>query len=88
MSEINYSELAKAIALELRALPSQDKIIWTAKQCAEYLGVSERHFVDRLSKSFGFPTPIKLPSDTGARGHSRWYEVELTAWVRKQKIAS
>jgi predicted DNA-binding transcriptional regulator AlpA len=88
MSGIDYNQLAKAIALELRALPSQDKIIWDASLCATYLKVSERHFVDRLSKSFGFPTPIKLPSETGAKGHSRWYATEITEWVQKQKRAS
>jgi predicted DNA-binding transcriptional regulator AlpA len=85
MTEIDYERLAEAIAVRLHALPAQTKIIWTAKQCADYIGVSERHFVDRLSKAFDFPAPIKLPTDRGRRGHARWYAVEVQDWVSKQK---
>lgn len=84
MSDIDYEKLADAVAQKLRLLPPVDKVIWTSKQCAEYLGVSERHYVDRLSKSFDFPAPIKLPSDSG-RGHARWYAVDIQEWVKKYK---
>lgn len=87
MSEIDYEKLAGEIAKKLRALPAPERIIWTAKQCAEYLGISERHYVDRLSKTYGFPTPIKLPSESG-RGHSRWYANEVQVWVVSHRNAS
>jgi predicted DNA-binding transcriptional regulator AlpA len=88
MSEFDYDKLADTIAQKLRLLPPPDKIIWTGKQCADYLGISEKHFVDRLSKSFNFPEPIKLPSETGRRGHSRWYATEIMNWVSQHKQAS
>ncbi|QEY15505.1 hypothetical protein D0C16_05665 [Cellvibrio sp. KY-GH-1] len=87
MNEIDYEKLADAVARKLQLLPPADKIIWTAKQCAEYLGVSERHYVDRLSKSHNFPAPIKLPSDSG-RGHARWYAIDIQEWVATHKRAS
>lgn len=84
MNEIDYEKLADAIANKLRLLPPPDKIIWEAEQCAQYLRVSERHYVDRLSKSYGFPSPIKLPSEKG-KGHARWYAKDIQDWVLKQK---
>ncbi|WP_039917614.1 helix-turn-helix transcriptional regulator [Cellvibrio mixtus] len=85
MNEIDYEKLADAIAQRLQALPAQARVIWTAKQCADYIGVSERHFVDKVSKAFDFPAPIKLPSDRGKRGHARWYAVEVQDWVAGHK---
>lgn len=88
MTDIDYDKLANSIAKHLKALPTPDKIIWTSKQCAEYLGMSERHYVDRVSKSAGFPLAIKLPTENGSRGHSRWYAQEIQEWVKKQKRAA
>ncbi len=85
MIEIDYDKLADAIVQRLRVLPPADKIIWTADHCADYLGVSRRHYVDRLSKTWGFPAAIKLPTDTGSRGHDRWYAAEVQQWVAQNK---
>lgn len=87
MSDIDYEKLADAVAQKLRLLPPVDKVIWTAKQCADYLGMSQRHFVDRVSKSYNFPSPIKLPSE-GGKGHAVWYAAEIQDWVAKHKRAS
>lgn len=88
MSEIDYEKLADAIARKMVAAPPPDKVIWTADQCAEYLGISRRHFVDRVSKAWEFPAAIKLPTDNGSRGHDRWYAAEIQKWVGEQKKAS
>ncbi len=89
MSEIDYEKLAGTIAQKLQLFPAPEKILWDATACAHYLSVSERHFVDWLSKQFGFPSPIVFPSRTGGgRGQSRWYAIEITNWVHKQKRAS
>ena len=88
MSEIDYEKLATTISHKLSLLPPPEKIIWSAEQCAEYLGISRRHFVDRVSKIWGFPTAIRLPTDTGSRGHDRWYAIDVQNWVEQQKKAS
>jgi len=88
MSEIDYEKLADAIARKMVTLPPADKVIWTPDQCAEYLGISRRHFVDKVSKSWKFPAAIKLPTDTGTRGQDRWYAVDIQAWVSSHKKAS
>lgn len=87
MSEIDYVKLADEIAKKLRVLPPPEKVIWTPEQCAEYLGVSKLHFVNRVSKTYEFPAPIKLPSE-GGRGHSRWYAADVQEWVATHKKAS
>lgn len=86
--EIDYDKLANAIAQKLSLLPPPDKIIWNADQCSQYLGISRRHFVDTVSKTFGFPSAIRLPTETGSRGHDRWYAVDIQNWVSKHKKAS
>lgn len=85
MIEIDYDKLADAIVQRLRALPPADKIIWSADNCADYLGVSRRHYVDKVSKTWGFPAAIKLPTETGSRGHDRWYAVDVQQWVAQHK---
>jgi len=88
MDNIDYEKLADSIAKKLRLLPPPDKVIWESKQCAEYLRISERHYVDKVSKSAGYPLAIKLPTENGSRGHSRWYAQEIQEWVKKQKRAA
>jgi predicted DNA-binding transcriptional regulator AlpA len=87
MNDIDYEKLADEIAKKMRVLPPPEKVIWTPEQCAEYLGVSKLHFVNRVSKIYGFPAPIKLPSE-GGRGHARYYAVDVQTWVSQQKKAS
>ncbi len=86
--DINVDQLADAIAKKLRLLPPTDKVLWDAKECAEYLRMSEKHFMDRVSKTMKFPKPIKLPSETGRRAHSRWYASEVMDWAKSYKQAS
>ncbi len=85
MNEMDYERLVDAIAARLHALPAQAKIILTAKHCADYIGIGESHFADRMSKAFDFPAPIKLPTDRGRRGHARWYATEVQDWVAGHK---
>lgn len=88
MSEINYNELADAIAKRMQQLPPPGEVLWSAEQCAEYLRVSQPHFMNRMAKGVTFPKPIKLPSETGKRAHSRWYMSEVTAWVKAHRQVS
>lgn len=84
---IDVDQLADAIAKKLRLLPPQEKILWDSKECSEYLRMSEKHFVDRVSKTMKFPRPIKLPSETGRRAHARWYAQDIMEWVKAHKQA-
>lgn len=83
--QIDYEKLASAIANKLGMLPPPEAIIWSSEQCANYLGIGRRHFSDRVSKSYDFPAPIKLPTVTGSKGHDRWYAIDIQAWAKKYK---
>lgn len=85
MKDIDYEKLAEAIARKLSMKTPPDKVIWTADQCAEYMGMSRRHFVDKVSKTWGFPAAIKLPTETGSRGHDRWHAIDVQSWVSQHK---
>lgn len=84
MKEIDYEEIANAVARRLMSMPPPEKVIWDSKNCSSYLCISERHFIDKISKTHAFPTAIKLPSEKG-KGHSRWLAHEVQAWVLKYK---
>lgn len=88
MTDINYNELADAIAKRMQQLPTPDQVLWSSKECASYLHVSEPHFMNRIAKGATFPAPIKLPSETGKRAHSRWFAVEVIEWVKQHRQAS
>lgn len=88
MNDINIDELVEVIAMKIQLMVPPKEILWCGKECARYLGVSPVHFMDRLSKGTSFPKPIKLPTETGKKAHSRWYASEVIAWVKKHRQAS
>jgi predicted DNA-binding transcriptional regulator AlpA len=58
-------------ATELRL--SETEELWTADQCAKYLGFSRVYFMNNISKRTTFPDP----SPVGLR----WVRSEVTAWA-------
>lgn len=81
-------ELCDAIALaviaKLQKAPPIEKVVWSGKECAEYLKVSPRHFIDRLSKHHKFPAPMRLPSE-GDKSHYRWFAADVIKWLEDQR---
>lgn len=78
----DLDNLAHAVAQRISKQNVTDETIWCAADCADYLGVSRRHFADRISNHHSFPAAIKLPSDTGKNQHRRWYAKEVIAWAK------
>lgn len=78
MSE-TIDELAAKIAARLTV--PVDQQVWTAEQCAQYLGFGLRQFRERISHRHGFPTPQALGSLT------RWRASEIVAWKREHPDA-
>lgn len=76
MPTIDYEKLATALAAKMAISP--DKVLWTPELCANYLGTSLRNFVDRISKEYDFPVPIKIGS---GKGSPRWYAQEVASWT-------
>lgn len=62
---------------------SDDKTLWTAKQCAEYLGIkSDRSFVEYTAPLPDFPRPVPIPSIRNqSNGQRRWIAKEVQDWA-------
>ena len=74
---IDYPKLAEEIVKHLPKPVDLEKW-WTAKECAEYLGVSEMHFRNVVSKTPEFPEPYLVPTSSKSvkekrRPNIRWY---------------
>lgn len=52
-----------------------DRQIWTAQECAEYLGISYHSFIKRHQHSLGFPKRLDIP------GKPRWSAKQVTDWA-------
>ncbi|WP_434627520.1 helix-turn-helix transcriptional regulator [Chromobacterium sp. CV08] len=78
------SELSKKIE-SLGAHVPVDKAIWSPATCAQYLGVSERHFAERLALKPGFPEPFNISA--GERNLvARYRAKDIIAWVERQRV--
>lgn len=79
----NIERLAQAIAERLeRRAPFADTL-WSGKECADYLIVSERHFMERIASTHGFPDPVRAITAERGRGRPRWYAGEVVKWMKK-----
>lgn len=52
-----------------------DRVIWSAQQCADYLGHSYSQFTKRTQYAEGFPKRCPIP------GYPRWRAQAVTAWA-------
>ena len=59
--------------------------LMTAKEVGQFLRMSARHVLEKVSKTPGFPKPIRFPTTSGTVGYPRWKQEEVKAWVDKLK---
>lgn len=52
-----------------------DRVIWSAQQCADYLGQSYSTFIKTTQYVEGFPSRCPIP------GQPRWSAQAVTAWA-------
>ncbi|MBM2884044.1 hypothetical protein JFK97_06540 [Chromobacterium phragmitis] len=62
-----------------------DKALWSPATCAKYLGVSERHFSERLSLLPGFPEPFNVAAGE-KRMDLRWKAKDIMSWVERKRV--
>lgn len=53
--------------------------IWTTKEIAAVLGLSQRHVAERIIHERGFPPPIR----SGKYLKKRWLKDAIFAWMNK-----
>ena len=73
---INYELLAKHIVAEQMKYPNENELLWSTKECAEYLKVSPATFRDRTSKTPGFPRPLGF-SNGEYRSQPKWLKRDV-----------
>jgi predicted DNA-binding transcriptional regulator AlpA len=74
------SELAHAVRTSTIA---PERRMWSAEDCASYLGYSVSHFRQRIAPDPSFPAPAQV--GTGPAG-LRWKAVEVTEWVESRRV--
>lgn len=52
-----------------------DRVIWTAQDCADYLGQAYKVFLRRTQHLSSFPKRCPIP------GHPRWSAQAVTSWA-------
>jgi hypothetical protein len=53
-----------------------DRVIWDAKQIAEYLGVNYHTFLKQVRYQDGFPAPL-----SAFPGHPKWSAKAVSDWA-------
>ena len=74
--DVDLDELADKIADRISRKAASADVLWDGHDCAEYLCVTRRHFVDRIAKRKGFPAERA----TGAR----WLRSEVIRWAKSR----
>ena len=72
--DLDYDELAKKIAEQLARQARASDIMWNSEECAEYLRVSRRHFMQRVKTLASFPRSCA----TGGL----WLRSEVCRWAK------
>lgn len=74
----SIKQLIYTLATPRPVIPA-DKQLWDAAACAEYLGVSSQHFMQRIAVSPDFPRAINIA--TGTSRNRRWKVAEIMRWA-------
>lgn len=73
---IDYDLLAEKIAARLVKQPNDNEVLWTSKECAEYLNMSYKHFMGRIISRSDFPKRV-------ADGRS-WRKADIVKWATRR----
>lgn len=89
MSELELvTKLAVELARQLRSPIPLTIDLWDVGTIAKYLKREDASVRERIICLPDFPKAIRLPSQTGRRGHPLYKATEVIAWVEKFKEKS
>ena len=77
--------LAAEIAKNVRPSVPFEVDLWDSQIVASYLKMDRDNFSRRIACLPDFPEAIRLPSETGGRGHPRWKAVDVVKWAERHK---
>ncbi len=80
-------KLDDLIAVLKRPSVPADRVLWDSAQAGAYLGISSRHFAERIACKPDFPRAIRLAE---IKGGLRWKAEEVMEWAesRQEKRAA
>lgn len=82
MSETELiTKLANALALQLRPAIPLNIDLWDVSTIAQFLKRSDDQVRERVICLPDFPKAIRLPSQSGRRGHPLYKAAEVIAWA-------
>lgn len=84
----SFDALEKLVATLAANLPPQIPVsqdVWSCKEIAAYLKVSESQVRERYACLPDFPKAHRLPKDGGGVGRPRWKAREVIAWFDKYR---
>ena len=84
-SQATIDQIADAVAARLRPAIPIDVALWDAKACGAYIKKSGEYFRDHVATLPHFPPAIRIPSESGGRGHPLWRAIEVIEWVAKHR---
>jgi hypothetical protein len=87
---IDLNLLADAIADRLSKKAPLEDTLWSAKDCADYFRVNDRHFKERMATHHQFPKASRFPISGGGKKedgktHPRWYALEVIEWGKRYR---
>ena len=78
-------QLAAAIAKHMPAPIPLSVDLWGIKEISSYLKQTAQSVSERVVSLPGFPQAIRLPTQSGKKGHPRGKASEVIAWVEKHQ---
>jgi predicted DNA-binding transcriptional regulator AlpA len=88
MSIESLEALEKLVAALAANLPPSIPIhqdVWSTKEIAAYLKVSDSQVRERYACLPDFPKPYRLPKDGGGVGRPRWKAKDIVAWFEQYR---
>jgi hypothetical protein len=78
-------KIAAAVAARMAPTIPIAVALWDTAACGAYLNRSPESFRERIAPRPDFPRAIRIPSETGGRGHPLWPAREVIQWASKYR---
>lgn len=59
--------------------------LWSSQECAEYLGITKKKFLNSVKADRSFPKPRNIADTERSHSH-RWVAKEVINWAMSKKI--
>lgn len=82
-SQALYDKLDKLISVLSKPKVADNKTLWDAQECADYLKLTKKKFMGNVAGRRTFPSPRKVGGSEN-RTNWRWVASDVIAWALAQ----